>query len=162
MGGWGVNCSGLKANPPIPCISRMQVQEFSGWGFSGGNRRQAGRERSHSIQSQVLIYHSPCSRLCAGHWGYNYEEIWPLPLQSLSPTGKTERTNDHSINMPSVAKTFTVLWTMWRLGLTSYLGPRKVLLRVVFKLRWKSGSLVRWRLRVEWLETCLNQREPQM
>lgn len=73
-----------------------------------------------------------------------------------------EWTNNHSINMPSVAKTFTVLWSMWRVGLISYLGPGKVLLRVVFKLRWKSGSLVRWRLRVEWLEICLNQREQQM
>ena len=61
-----------KPTLPFPASAECRFRNSQGGGSQGwGNRRQAGRERSHSIQSQVLIYHSPCSRLCAGHWGYN-------------------------------------------------------------------------------------------
>lgn len=42
MGGWGVNCSGLKANPPVPCISRIQAQGFSGLGKQKAKQAEAG------------------------------------------------------------------------------------------------------------------------
>lgn len=92
MGGWGVNCSGLKANPPLPCISRIQAQEFSGWGFSGLGKQKASWQRQESIDSvtDTDLPLTMCQALCWALGIQLHEEIRPLPLRSLSPTGKTE------------------------------------------------------------------------
>lgn len=73
-------------------FSRIQAQEFSGWGFSGLGKQKASRQRQESIDSvtDTDLPLTMCQALCWALGIQLREEIQPLPLRSLSPTGKTE------------------------------------------------------------------------
>lgn len=72
-----MNCSGLKASPPVPCIGRMQVQKFSGWGFSGLRKQKASRQRQESIDSVtgIDLPLTMCQALCWALGIQLHEEI---------------------------------------------------------------------------------------
>lgn len=89
MGGWGVvlwpesqpSCSLHQQNAGSEIL---RVKGFSGL----RKQRQAGRGRSPLIQSQVLIYHSPCMSSVLGTGGYNCMKRFDLCSAEYVPPYK--------------------------------------------------------------------------